>query len=212
MKILFLSDTHAQHRFLNFDKYKNKGIDTIVHSGDYTGSKIGADKEFFDFIHWFSELPFKNKIFCSGNHDSYTFFFNKDAKERCKELGVVYLEDEGVVVDGVKFYGTPWSSIFMNWYYMLTEKQLFLRFNAIDLDTQVLITHTPPYKIADYENGSNLGSPSLRNIIPKLKKLKIHAFGHIHKGRGIICKDNVTFVNAAMDGYDTFPVVEILEE
>ena len=63
MKILFFSDTHKLHR-----KLKNlPEADLLIHGGDV--SKTGADHEVEDFIHWFSALKYKYKVFIVGNHD-----------------------------------------------------------------------------------------------------------------------------------------------
>ena len=50
MKILFLSDTHSQHR-----KLKNlPEADMVIHAGDV--SKTGRDHEVEDFMRWFCAL------------------------------------------------------------------------------------------------------------------------------------------------------------
>ena len=52
MKIVFISDTHWQHR-----KLKNlPKADLIIHGGDM--SKLGGDHEVLDFINWFSNLNY----------------------------------------------------------------------------------------------------------------------------------------------------------
>lgn len=65
MKIVFISDTHKQHR-----KLKNlpKG-DMIIHGGDV--SKMGIDHEVEDFMYRFLHLDCAQKIFIAGNHDFY---------------------------------------------------------------------------------------------------------------------------------------------
>ena len=63
MKILHLSDTHGLH-------YQIKDLpeaDVIIHSGDI--SHNGAESEVLDFLNWYIELPYKHKIFITGNHD-----------------------------------------------------------------------------------------------------------------------------------------------
>jgi hypothetical protein len=45
------------------------------------------------------------------------------------------------------------------------------------------------------------GCAALRSRVRELKHLKLHAFGHIHEGRGAHEEDGVRFVNAAsLDG------------
>lgn len=61
MKILFISDTHGQHR-----KLKNlPSADFLIHAGDV--SKRGEDHEIEDFINWFLKLNYQYKIFIAGN-------------------------------------------------------------------------------------------------------------------------------------------------
>ena len=60
MKILFLSDTHSQHR-----KLKNlPEADMVIHAGDV--SKMGRDHEVEDFMRWYCALNYKYKVFIAG--------------------------------------------------------------------------------------------------------------------------------------------------
>ena len=78
MKILFLSDTHSQHR-----KLKNlPEADMVIHAGDV--SKMGRDHEVEDFMRWFRALNYKYKVFIAGNHD---FFFENET--RCAKFATL---------------------------------------------------------------------------------------------------------------------------
>lgn len=63
MKILQISDTHTKHQQLTY----LPTADVIVHCGDFT--EQGTEEEVLDFLNWFIELPYKHKIFVTGNHD-----------------------------------------------------------------------------------------------------------------------------------------------
>ena len=63
MKILHLSDTHGLHKNLTSLPEAN----VIVHSGDFTFA--GSEKEAYDFMNWFCNLPYEHKVFIAGNHD-----------------------------------------------------------------------------------------------------------------------------------------------
>lgn len=63
MKILQISDTHNRHQLLAHLPI----ADVIVHCGDFT--EYGTEKEVLDFLNWFIELPYRHKIFVTGNHD-----------------------------------------------------------------------------------------------------------------------------------------------
>lgn len=63
MKILHISDTHNRHHLLT----NLPMADIIVHCGDFTD--MGTEKEVLDFLNWFITLPYRYKIFITGNHD-----------------------------------------------------------------------------------------------------------------------------------------------
>lgn len=63
MKLLHISDTHNLHHQLD----QLPQADIIVHSGDFCEN--GTEDEVLNFINWFIELPYKHKIFVTGNHD-----------------------------------------------------------------------------------------------------------------------------------------------
>jgi len=118
-----------------------------------------------------------------------------------------YLQDEEVVIDGIKFYGSPWQPEFMNWAFNLPRgEKLAEVWSHIPDDTDVLITHCPPYGKLDLvineysdENGEMVGCKDLAERIMSLKKLKLHVFGHIHCSHGECFDQNsVHYVNASI--------------
>ena len=198
MKILIISDTHTKHNCLNFE-LKSIEADVIIHCGDVSGN--GGIEPIKDFLTWFSELnQYHHKIFIAGNHDWLFERANLRAREVVPE-NVTYLEDEEVMIDGIKFYGTPVQKHFCNWAFNRDESKLAQHWAAIPDDTDVLITHSPPYGIGDLVSQGNQGSPSLYMEIVKRIKPKISTFGHIHEGYGIKVIDDITFINASnLDG------------
>ena len=62
MRILAISDTHNKHLQIpsRFIENVDNSIDTIVHAGDV--SSRGYKGEIIDFLKWYNELNFKNKI------------------------------------------------------------------------------------------------------------------------------------------------------
>lgn len=66
----------------------------------------------------------------------------------------------------------------------------------IPADTDVLITHGPPYGIKDYiYDGSNVGCEDLAAAVARIKP-RLHVFGHIHEDYGQLIKDGTHYVNA----------------
>ena len=112
-KITFISDTHNKHKHLT-----SKGMgnilgsgDILVHAGDSTS--MGQKHEINEFLKWFSNTDFEHKIFIAGNHD-FGFEQQTDIDQEFKDLGVTYLFDNDITIDGIKFYGSPWQPEFHN--------------------------------------------------------------------------------------------------
>ena len=185
MKLLHLSDTHGCHRRLtNLPK-----ADIVVHSGDFT--MTGSEQEAFDFLNWFCDLPFQYKIFICGNHDECLY----GAKIDGLDDNVCYLCNSGVEICGMKFYGVP---MFMS--DCITGRQN-LSYARIPMDTDVLITHTPPLGILDFDDNINYGSEKLLARIAAVKP-QVHLFGHIHSDHGIKTLNETTFSNGAIMNAD----------
>lgn len=200
MKIIFISDTHTLHgQMLN----EIPEGDVLVHCGDVSGRGVGSEIQ--DFLAWFSSLPHKNKIFIAGNHDfgfQYRDHVLQKTLESLKERNIHYLEDSGIEIDGVKFWGSPWTPPFYNWAFMLNEDEIKEKWEMIPRDTNVLITHGPPLGILDLVvyGQENVGCPALMEEIVKLKDLKVHAFGHIHEEYGTamgLGENGPIFINAS---------------
>ena len=185
MKIFHLSDTQgAHHRLHNLPE-----SDYVVHSGDFT--MTGSEAEAIDFLNWFCDLPYKQKIFICGNHDMCMYGANIGGLDS----NVHYLCNSGIEIDGVKFYGVP---MFME--DCVTDRQERF-YNNIPSDTDVLITHSPAYGILDFDDNINYGSEELLTKLPSLN-LKAHLFGHIHAQHEILEKNETVFSNGAIMNSD----------
>ena len=192
MKIIFISDTHCLHDQLTLPEG-----DMIIHCGDV--SKRGHKTEIEYFLKWFEKLNFEHKIFISGNHD---FFFEDAPKKEVEKLipeNVIYLNDSGVTIDGIKIWGSPIQPWFHDWAFNRARgKEIKAHWNLIPNDTDILITHGPPFEILDRTvQGQYVGCEDLLEKI-KSTDIKIHAFGHIHEGYGQVVKDKVRFINASV--------------
>ena len=178
-----ISDSHNLHQQLNkwlqLDIFKD--VDTIIHAGDISG--LGREWEVRDFLKWFSKLNFQNKIFIAGNHD---WLFEKEpfiSKEILKEYpNIIYLQDQSIIIDGLKIYGSPWQPAFCNWAFNLSSREkLEACWNQIPSDTDILITHGPPLGILDLNKKmKQCGDIDLLNRIWQIKPI-VHCFGHIHR-------------------------------
>ena len=188
MRILHISDTHTYHDLLKIPP----GIDMIIHSGDCSNPRdpYNNESEVRDFIDWYKEIPVKHKIYVAGNHDT-SIEKGLVTKDDFKNAGIIYLENESVVIDGIKIFGSPHTPNFGNWAFMKerTKLERFWRL-AIDEDVNIVVTHGPPKGILDksYDRENNLeccGDKSLLNRILEIQPT-YSLFGHIHN-----CKDIV---------------------
>lgn len=201
MKIVCISDTHNSLHKMNIPIG-----DVLVHSGDAT--MWGTDEEIDQFVEAFLDLPHKHKIFVPGNHD---FGFQEDDAQKAKlGIDVHYLVDNEVVIDGVKFYGSPWQSDLVRWaWYCKNSQELNAHWAAIPDDTDVLVTHVPPHEILDKlaphamaKHGGaiepHIGCKYLKDHSLNRVQPKLHIFGHIHEGYGALKKENTTYINASV--------------
>jgi len=187
MKLCFISDTHDNRVTIN-------PVDVVVHCGDATDRT-----SIHEFATWFGELPATHKILVAGNHD-FQLENNRDWKTLlARDYGVTYLMDSGVVIDGVSFWGSPWTPEFFDWAFMLPRGQLHTKWDLIPVQTDVLITHGPPHGILDEtRQGDSAGCAELLDAVKRVQP-RIHAFGHIHEGAGVAMQPDIDtlFINAA---------------
>lgn len=181
MLILYLSDTHGKHHELR----NLPNADVIIHSGDI--SFAGSENEVMDFIEWFGALPYTYKIFIAGNHDDCLFEATIDGlPQNC-----FYLCNSSVIIDGMKFYGIP---MFME---DVISGDYDRNIQLIPGNTDILITHQPPYGILDLSANIHYGDLKLLDVVLKTKP-RYHLFGHIHGAYGIEKSEQTTFVNASI--------------
>lgn len=198
MKMTFISDTHGKHEHLTSKAYNNilGSGDVLVHAGDCTN--VGKVGEIKDFLDWFSNTDYTHKIFIAGNHD-FGFELVHDIAPEYKEKGVHYLFDNEVVIDGVKFYGSPWQPEFYDWAFNLPRgEKLAEKWALIPQDTDILITHGPAYGMLDWvPSNQQVGCQDLFHRIMEVQP-KIHVCGHIHCAYGQKYFNNVEFLNASV--------------
>lgn len=174
------------------------------------------------FKEWISKLPVNKVISTWGNHDivgeygayfplpimhfQWAKYYPTDINEK-----LVILKDAGIVLNDIKIWGTPWSVTFGgNWAFNKPDNALEECWHKIPLDTDILITHGPPYLAGDeapafgaFTNRNlkeNAGSKTLRTKIEEIQP-KLVVCGHIHEGRGFYKIGETLVVNASiLDG------------
>lgn len=190
MKIVCISDTHGFHDSIELPKG-----DILIHAGDM--SRVGHMNELRDFNTWLGEQDFAHKLVIAGNHDM--LFESGPSLARSLMTNCTYLQDSSVTIDGIKFYGAPWQPEFFSWAFNLPRgPELAAKWAQIPDDTNVLITHGPPYGFLDMsKEGIKCGCRDLVDRIKNLTELKLHVYGHIHEGHGTYPTSNPIVVNAS---------------
>ena len=204
MRIVCVSDTHGFHKHTEVPDG-----DILVHGGDCT--KHGSLEDVEDFNHWLGTLPHKHKVVIAGNHD---FCFQHDpAEARARLTNATYLEDSGCEIGGLTFHGSPWTPVFWDWAFMLSEEELAAKWALIPKGVDVLVTHGPPFGVLDWTNREeHAGSATLLDRLDEANP-RLHVFGHIHEAAGRTEFGGTVFVNASTQmGRGRGVVVEMRSE
>ena len=188
MRIVCISDTHGQHEGLTIPDG-----DVLIHAGDICG--LDNLHEYDDFDRWIGELPHTDKFVIGGNHDG-SF---QGGSALAAITNYIYLQDSGITIGETKFYGSPWTPPFQNWHFMAGPEEIAKKWAAIPQDTDVLITHGPPWGIFDnvmLDGAGHQGCPGLLAAIRRVRPM-LHVCGHIHEGYGKGRGSSTYFVNAS---------------
>lgn len=202
-RIVVVSDTHELHSSLTPGVLPN--ADILVHCGDFTND--GREPYILSFGSWLNQLPYEHLIVVAGNHD---LMFERDPetavamlKSRCAR--VHYLNESGVEVMGLKFWGSPWSITTpkeissITWAFQADRGEIRQHWEKIPEGLDVLITHGPPYGDlgGTLPKGEDVGCRELQGIVLR-KRPRVHLSGHIHPGYGNRIYKGIRFINAAL--------------
>ena len=194
------------------------GGDLLIVAGDMTARDEPNQHE--DVIEWLLKQSYKRKVVIAGNHDNHIQRNDLPVYDD----GIDYLCDSGTEFCGkdslgnpltIKIWGSPWSSQFpgINPHccaftrpFMSSLKD---RWDLIPNDTDILITHNPPYGVLDQiktDYGASVGCKDLLEASENRIRPRLHVFGHIHEngGKKIVYKrpghgqeNNTIYVNAS---------------
>lgn len=167
--------------------------DLLIVTGDLTAHDKAY--EYLKFFMWISKTPHRKRIVIAGNHDNL-------AQEECSLLRVPkgdfeYLEDEGTEFEGLRIWGSPWTSTFdginrkCKAFTYDSEEFLIDKWEKkMPSDLDILITHGPAHGELDevLHRQTNLpfktGSKYLHGLFKYYFRPKLHVFSHIHEGYG----------------------------
>lgn len=207
MKCVCISDTHNR-------QWESKLVipdgDVLIHAGDMT--IMGTPGELVSVANWFEKIRdrFSAIVFTPGNHD---LLFEDDLPRAMKFFekmnNVHCLINQQIVINGMKFWGTPFTKRFRDWGFNVDPDKLSPYWEMIPSDTDVLITHQPPYGTGDYisyesapgiprrKNKEHLGCSELKRKVEQLQP-RLHVYGHIHSGAGTYRHGRTVMVNASV--------------
>jgi Icc-related predicted phosphoesterase len=191
MKIICISDTHNLHKNL-----KVPNGDILIHAGDMTC--VGEIDEIKEFNEWLGTLPHRHKIVIAGNHDLH--FEEESTKAKSLITNAIYLQDSEITIEGLKIWGSPISPNYHSWAFNRGRgEEIKKHWDLIPEDTDILITHCPPFGILDFDpEGKPKGCEELLKIIQQKIKPRLHVFGHLHDAHGQVKIGETVFVNASM--------------
>jgi Icc-related predicted phosphoesterase len=203
--IVCISDTHTYHKRVVVPEG-----DILVHAGDFCGR--GDPVEVGHFLDWMESLPHKVKIVVPGNHD-ICVADDPQVRKQFEYSGIHLLIDESYtdLDSGLKFYGVPWTPDFFpdNWSFQYSHTNCTPEaiWAKVPEDTDILISHGPPFGCADQivSGAAHLGSKSMLDRIEALRmNLRYVICGHIHGSYGRHCTDftdpnGVEVINASIN-------------
>jgi len=186
LRIFHFSDTHGFADLLKVQK----NIDIMVFSGDCSNVRdpYNNEPEVRAFIDWYSKQESTYKIFVAGNHDTSIEKGLVKVKD-FTDNGIIYLENDFIIIEDLKIWGSPFSPTFGDWSFMRSRDKIDKLWKHIPEDTDILVTHSPAKTILDlsYNRGRKLefcGCSSLMRHVERVKP-KLHCFGHIHNFKDI---------------------------
>lgn len=177
MRIVAVADTHSFEE----DVVVPDG-DVFIHAGDLM--RLGGLEELVPVARWLHQLPHAQKIVVAGNHD-WCFAESRERAVRLLGPDVHYLQDSGVVLDGIRFWGSPWQPEFHSWAFNVPRgERLREIWSRIPDETDVLVTHGPPYGLGDRVHRRRVGCRELLAARARVRPT-LHLFGHIHEDGGV---------------------------
>jgi len=196
MKIIAFSDIHGQRSKELTSWFKNNPADLLLFAGDLQANQ--TTDYGIEFIEWLHKLPYTDKIMVFGNHDGhYMDVINHLINKKYNDIRI--LIDGAIKIKGIKIFGSPHSVEFGSWWFMKKDDELEELWKKIPDDTDILITHGPPFGILDNTiNNTITGSKTLLKRINELKNLRYHIFGHIHESYGRVNINGITFMNVSL--------------
>jgi len=189
LRIYAVGCTHQFHDNLIIPE----NVDIMLHTGDATNVKspIMNVEEMKNFLEWYSSLDIKYKVFVAGNHDT-SIEAGLIKKNYIESFGIIYLQDTSVNIEGLNIYGTPWTPRFSDWAFMKDRSKMERVWDAVPIDTDILVTHGPAKGFLDTSRNRDgsmefCGCANLaKKLINKQLSPSLMVHSHIHDCKGIV--------------------------
>mmetsp|Transcript_16076 Transcript_16076/g.19526 ORF Transcript_16076/g.19526 Transcript_16076/m.19526 type:complete len:273 (+) Transcript_16076:152-970(+) len=185
IRLVFISDIHSTMNSL--DETNVPDGDVLIIAGDLAMTSIRFSdgycyRHYSEFNKWLERLPHSEKLIIGGNHDGYLEKIGVEEARKLLSAGT-YLEDSGVELFGLKFWGSPvsWGSS-PNRAFQSDPESRLAKIEKCD----VLITHEP---CSHY-------TPELCAVVEDMKPM-VHVAGHVHYLYGSQYKDGTMYINAS---------------
>lgn len=177
MKILAFSDLHRDKNAAWSLRDAARAADVVIGAGDF-GTRGEGLADTFDILRDIT-VPV---LVVAGNHDNLAEM--QAANRGWPHLHV--LHGSGVAIGGTPFFGLGYEIPATNeasWNQRLAEAEAEELLAACP-DKAVLVTHSPPYGVADLQrNGRHEGSRAIRAAIERHQP-QLVLCGHIHHAWG----------------------------
>lgn len=188
MKILVLADTESLYLWDYFDKSKLEGIDLILSCGD-------LHPHYLSFLATFFQGPV---LYVHGNHD--------DCYEKTPPEGCICIDGKLYEYEGVRILGLGGSMRYKDGPHQYTQREMEWRIRKLfpilwwKKGFDILLTHSPAYRINDGEDLPHTGFMCFRYLLEKYApRYFVHGHVHLSYGRNVKRKSvyqDTTIINA----------------
>lgn len=162
----------------------------LIHTGNCTPTGHSTT-DIRLFLDWFSSLPYEHKFLVPGDEDHLFNMAPDIIWEWADFSGISVLSNTVHILEDSKFRRP------IKIYGSLNEENS--NWNSIPGEVDILITHTPPYMVRDYNSLLNVneGSSTLRHKV-WMAAPRMHIFSKVYSSYGTDYNRYTKFINASL--------------